>query len=568
MKRKFNYLRFCTPKTILLAAIPMFGFVGCDSPETKEISAETSGYKPADASKKDSTNNLAGGEKVTDKSASETAPPSQTAPASVAPPTQAAAPVKDVAPPANIPIAPTPPEIQLGKTDAEAAKKDFMTLELPKTEDPVKLIEYIRENTKAFQSVMQEASKKNLTREAALKRAMSLGRDMVTASKLLAQNATTDEQRVAAALSKLQALAQMMGMGDVASADDLREAAMEESASDIPEVAEQATGIILALMLGDYEKGALPKEQLISQIERSLKLKTIGQPTLEATAAAIQLIETKTSEPQFALAQKLAAAFRDSPEPRLALTAWNVAAQRSEGMKKLQELFQQKEMQDTKPMEEAIDALVKELDSPWTAAFLADITTQFEYSGKSEFAAKLVKRTEELASALSSEVAKNEIAESCAKFWKRASIMGSEISWEGLCDMEGKPFQYQEYQGKIVILDIWATWCGPCIKELPNIKEVYAKYQASGVEVIGVNIDDKPDELKEFLAKESLPWKMIVSNDPSKMGFETQLVQNLGITGIPFVAIIGRDGKVAALHTRGDELPKKIEELLAVPTGN
>ncbi len=61
---------------------------------------------------------------------------------------------------------------------------------------------------------------------------------------------------------------------------------------------------------------------------------------------------------------------------------------------------------------------------------------------------------------------------------------------------------------------------------------------------------------------------MIVSNDPSKMGFETQLVQNLGITGIPFVAIIGRDGKVAALHTRGDELPKKIEELLAVPTGN
>ncbi len=129
-----------------------------------------------------------------------------------------------------------------------------MTLELPKTEDPVKLIEYIRENTKAFQSVMQEASKKNLTREAALKRAMSLGRDMVTASKLLAQNATTDEQRVAAALSKLQALAQMMGMGDVASADDLREAAMEESASDIPEVAEQATGSSWHLCLATMKR--------------------------------------------------------------------------------------------------------------------------------------------------------------------------------------------------------------------------------------------------------------------------------------------------------------------------
>jgi thiol-disulfide isomerase/thioredoxin len=456
----------------------------------------------------------------------------------------------------------------LGKTDAEAAKKEFMTLELPKTDDPAKLIEYIRENAKAVQSVMQEASQQNLTREAALKRAMTLGRDMVTASKLLAEKATTEEQKVTAALSKLQALAQMMGMGDVASADDLRVAAMEEAAGDLPEVAEQATGILLALSLNDFDKDAMSREDLVSQVEKALKLKEIGQPTLEAVSAAIQLIEKKTNEKEFALAQKLALAFRDNPEPRLALTAWNLAAQRSAGMKKLQELFQGKEIDDTKPMEEAIDALVTELDSPWTAAFLADITTQFEYSGKSEFAAKLVKKAEELAVGLKSELAKEEIAESCAKFWKRASVLGSEIPWDGLNDLEGKPFQFEEYKGKIVILDIWATWCGPCIKELPNIKDVYAKHQAAGVEVIGVNIDENPEDLKEFLAKEQLPWKMVVSNDPAKKGFETQLVQGLGITGIPFIAVIGRDGKVAALHARGEALTKKIEELLAAPASN
>ncbi len=144
----------------------------------------------------------------------------------------------------------------------------------------------------------------------------------------------------------------------------------------------------------------------------------------------------------------------------------------------------------------------------------------------------------------------------------------SEIPWEGLSDLEGKPFQFDEYKGKIVILDIWATWCGPCIKELPNIKEVYSKNQAAGVEVIGVNIDENPADLKEFMEKEQLPWKMVVSNEPSKMGFETQLVQSLGITGIPFIAVIGRDGKVAALHTRGEALTKKIEELLASPASN
>lgn len=556
MKRKFNYRTHLALKKVLLAAVPLFGFVGCDSPESKEISAETSGYKPADAAKKDDSTNLAVKESAPKNSQEQVAKVPETGT------------TKDSGAKPNLPIAPTPPEIQLGKTDAEAAKKEFMTLELPKTDDPVKLIDYIRENAKAVQSVMQEASQQNLTREAALKRAMTLGRDMVTASKLLAEKATTEEQKVTAALSKLQALAQMMGMGDVASADDLRVAAIEEAASELPEVAEQATGILLALSLNDFDKDVISRDVLVSQVEKAMKLKDIGQPTLEAVSAAIQLIEKKTNEKEFALAQKLALAFRDHPEPRLALTAWNLAAQRSAGMKKLQELFQGKEIDDTKPMEDAIDALVTELDSPWTAAFLADITTQFEYSGKTDLAAKLVKKAEELAVGLKSEVAKEEIAESCAKFWKRASVMGSEIPWDGLSGLDGKPFQFEEYKGKIVIVDIWATWCGPCIKELPNIKEVYAKHQAAGVEVIGVNIDENPDDLKEFLAKEQLPWKMIVSNDPTKKGFETQLVQGLGITGIPFIAVIGRDGKVAALHTRGEALTKKIEELLAAPAAN
>ncbi len=415
MKRKFNFRNHLAFSKLLILAVPLFGFAGCDTSEQKEISAETSGYKPADATKKNSSTGLSLNESPKNKSAE----------------TAAQVPVadgtKDVGAKTSVPIAPAPPEIQLGKTDAEAAKKDFMTLEMPKTDDPIKLIDYIRENAKAVQSVMQEAQKQNITREAALKRAMSLGRDMVTASKLLAEKATTEEQKATAALSKLQALAQMMGMGDVASADDLRVAALEESKSDIPEVAEQATGIILALSLNDFDKGSMSREDLVLQVEKAIKLDAIGQPTLEAVSAAIQLIEKKSNTKEFALAQKLALAFQENTEPRLALAAWNLAAQRSDGMKKLQELFQGKEIDDTKPMEEAIDALVTELDSPWTAAFLADITTQFEYSGKSELAAKLVKKAEELAVGLKSELAKNEIAESCAKFWKRASVLGQKF---------------------------------------------------------------------------------------------------------------------------------------------
>jgi thiol-disulfide isomerase/thioredoxin len=544
VKKYFQQIWFFPLKRALIAAVPLLGIIGCNSPETNEISAETSGYKPATAAKKSGDRSNASGL------------------ASVA----SADPKNEISsqPAAHaLPLAPTLPDIQVGATDAAAAKMDFMTLEIPKTEDPEKITEYIRENTKAVQSVMEATSQQKLTREAALKRVMTLGRDMVTASTRLAANATNDEHRINAALSKLQALAQMMAMGDVASADDLRAAAEEEASSEIAEIAEQATGILLALSLSDYEKGTLSQPVLVTQLEKALKLPIVGQPTLEAVATGIQLIENKTGEKQFDLAKKLANAFRDSEDPRLALSAWNLAAQQAPSMKTLQTLFQAKEIEDTQAMEDAIDALIAELDSPWTAAFLADITTQFEYTGKTELAAKLVNKAEELAAGLKSKAAKEQIAESCAKFWKRASVLGSEIPWDGLTELDGKPFQFDQYKGKIVIMDIWATWCGPCIRELPNLKEVYAKYQSQGVEVLGVNIDEVADDLTSFLEREELPWKTIVSGENAKKGFETQLVQTLGITGIPFIAIIDRDGKVAALHTRGPALAEKIDELLA-----
>ncbi|XZE21107.1 TlpA family protein disulfide reductase [Pirellulaceae bacterium SH449] len=543
MKKYFQQIRFSPLKHALIAAVPLLGMIGCNSTETNEISAETSGYKPATAARESGNRPSA-----TDPAPADSADLKNELASQPAAPT--------------LPVAPNLPDIRVGMTDAEAAKLDFMTLEIPTTEDPEKITEYIRENTRAVQSVMEATSQQKLTREAALKRVMTLGRDMVTASTLLAANATTDEHRINASLSKLQALAQMMAMGDVSSADDLRTAAAEEASSEIAEISEQATGILLALSLSDYEKGTLSQPVLVAQLEKALKLPSVGQPTLEAVATGIQLIESKTGEKQFDLAKKLANAFRDSEDPRLALSAWNLAAQQAPSMKMLQQLFQAKEIEDTQAMEDAINALITELDSPWTAAFLADITTQFEYTGKTELAAKLVKKAEELAAGLNSEAAKQQIAESCSKFWKRASVLGSEIPWDGLTELDGKPFQFDQYNGKIVIMDIWATWCGPCIRELPNLKEVYAKYQSQGVEVLGVNIDEEADELSAFLEREELPWKTIVSGETAKRGFETQLVQTLGITGIPFIAIIDRDGKVAALHTRGPALAEKIEELL------
>ena len=119
-----------------------------------------------------------------------------------------------------------------------------------------------------------------------------------------------------------------------------------------------------------------------------------------------------------------------------------------------------------------------------------------------------------------------------------------------------------KYEGKVVLVDFWATWCGPCVAEIPNIRRVYDEKHAEGFEVIAVNLDDQRSDLDEFLSENKMPWSVYVSNDPSKAGMDTALAQELSISAIPFTMLIGRDGNVVAVHVRGKALDEKVQQLL------
>ena len=125
--------------------------------------------------------------------------------------------------------------------------------------------------------------------------------------------------------------------------------------------------------------------------------------------------------------------------------------------------------------------------------------------------------------------------------------------------LDGKDLDWAKYRGKVVLIDFWATWCGPCRAEIPNIKDNYEKYQRQGFEVIGISLDQMSSrELAEFVKKEEVPWTICRDADSPQ-----SMAAYYGIRGIPQMILVGRDGKVITLECPRSALGPLVEKALA-----
>lgn len=126
---------------------------------------------------------------------------------------------------------------------------------------------------------------------------------------------------------------------------------------------------------------------------------------------------------------------------------------------------------------------------------------------------------------------------------------------------DGREVDLSSMTGKVVLVDFWATWCGPCIRAMPEIKKLYEDFQSRGFEIIGISLDNERDALDAYLEKEGITWPQYFDGK----GWENEWAVEYGIQSIPSTFLIGTDGKVVAVDAGADELRSMIESLLPAP---
>jgi thiol-disulfide isomerase/thioredoxin len=143
----------------------------------------------------------------------------------------------------------------------------------------------------------------------------------------------------------------------------------------------------------------------------------------------------------------------------------------------------------------------------------------------------------------------------------RKRIVGLKVRDFDEKDIEGHRLSIASRRGKVLLIDFWATFCPPCVAELPNLLKTYEKYHDKGFEIIGVSLDHDKETLTSFLREKNVTWPQYFDGH----GFQGKLAEMFGVMQMPTTLLLDKEGKLLDLDLRGGELEAAVAKALAAP---
>ncbi len=167
------------------------------------------------------------------------------------------------------------------------------------------------------------------------------------------------------------------------------------------------------------------------------------------------------------------------------------------------------------------------------------------------------KKTREIAKEISESSASDELKTGAADLIKKLDRVGKPLAIS-FKSVDGREVDTTKMTNKVILIDFWATWCGPCVQEIPNVKAAYDKLHSKGFEIIGLSFDQDKSKLEKFVAEKKMGWPQYFDGK----GWQNKYGQEFGISSIPTMWLLDKKGILRDVNARED-LTAKVEKFLA-----